>query len=287
QFRNQYDSDVTVWSPQGRLHQVEYANEAVKLGTATVGLKNKGLAVLVALCKPTSELSVSQRKIIPIDDHLGISIAGITADARVLSRYLRSECLNYKHSYDSAYPVARLITNLGNKMQTTTQRYDRRPYGVGLLVAGYDEKGPHIYQVVPSANFVNCKAYSIGSRAQSALTYLERHFTTFDNCSNDEIICHGIQAINGSLPTDESQSKENAPQYDITVAIVGENQPFKVLSKEEIKEYQEKAKLMSSGPGPAPRPGDDDEPGPLAPESDEPEAGPRDPQVAVATEERR
>jgi len=66
--------------------------EAVKLGTATVGLKNREAAVLVALCKPTSELSATQRKIIPIDDHLGISIAGITADARVLSRYLRSEC---------------------------------------------------------------------------------------------------------------------------------------------------------------------------------------------------
>jgi len=187
--------------------------EAVKLGTATVGLKNRESAVLVALCKPTSELSATQRKIIPIDDHLGISIAGITADARVLSRYLRSECLNYKHSYDSTYPVSRLITNLGNKMQTTTQRYDRRPYGVGLLVAGYDEKGPHVYQVTPSATFFNCKANSIGSRSQSARTYLERNLGTFLDSSNDDIICHGILAILGTLPTDEHQSKENTAQF--------------------------------------------------------------------------
>lgn len=211
QFRNQYDSDVTVWSPQGRLHQVEYAMEAVKLGTATVGLKNKDYAVLVALCKPTSELSDTQRKIIPIDDHLGISIAGLTADARVLSRYLRSECLNYKHSYDTTYPVSRLITNLGNKMQTTTQRYDRRPYGVGLLVAGYDERGPHIYQVTPSATFFNCKANSIGSRSQSARTYLEKNLNKFLDSSKDEIIRHGIRAILGTLPTDE-QGKD-AGQY--------------------------------------------------------------------------
>ncbi|XP_017075523.1 proteasome subunit alpha type-1 [Drosophila eugracilis] len=281
-FRNQYDSDVTVWSPQGRLHQVEYAMEAVKLGTATVGLKNKETAVLVALCKPTSELSATQRKIIPIDDHLGISIAGITADARVLSRYLRSECLNYKHSYDSTYPVSRLITNLGNKMQTTTQRYDRRPYGVGLLVAGYDEKGPHVYQVTPSATFFNCKANSIGSRSQSARTYLERNLAKFWDCSNDDIICHGILAILGTLPTDEHQSKENAAQFNITVAIVGKNQPFKILTEAENEKYLKMAKEKGA-PVESPRDDDDDDrPSP----PDVPEAGPRDPEVLVATEQR-
>ncbi|XP_034668524.1 proteasome subunit alpha type-1 [Drosophila subobscura] len=281
-FRNQYDSDVTVWSPQGRLHQVEYAMEAVKLGTATVGLKNRDVAVLVALSKPSSELSASQRKIIPIDDHLGISIAGITADARVISRYLRSECLSYKHSYGSAYPVSRLITNLGNKMQTTTQRYDRRPYGVGLLVGGYDEKGPHIYQVTPSATFYNCKANSIGSRSQSARTYLERNLDKFLNSSNEEMICHGIQAIHGSLPTDELQNKnEDAPQLNITIAIVGKDQPFKILNEDETKTYLTMAKEKGASAEP-PRP-DDDEASTSRP--DQPDSGPRDPEVAVATEE--
>jgi len=98
-------------------------------------------------------------------------------------------------------------------MQTTTQRYDRRPYGVGLLVAGYDEKGPHVYQVTPSATFFNCKANSIGSRSQSARTYLERNLGTFLDSSNDDIICHGILAILGTLPTDEHQSKENTAQF--------------------------------------------------------------------------
>lgn len=84
QFRNQYDSDVTVWSPQGRLHQVEYAMEAVKLGSATVGLKNKTHAILIALKRASSELSAHQKKIIPIDKHMGITISGLTADARIL-----------------------------------------------------------------------------------------------------------------------------------------------------------------------------------------------------------
>ncbi|EDW85536.2 uncharacterized protein Dwil_GK23128 [Drosophila willistoni] len=284
-FRNQYDSDVTVWSPQGRLHQVEYAMEAVKLGTATVGLKNKSHAVLVALCKPLSELSASQRKIIPIDDHLGISIAGITADARVLSKWLRSECLNYKHSYESIYPISRLITNLGNKMQTTTQRYDRRPFGVGLLVAGYDENGPHIYQVVPSANYINCKAMSIGSRSQSARTYLERHLSSFNDCTTDEIICHGINAIRGSLSNDELITKtENLSQLNITIAIVGENyNKFTILTDEETNKYLEMANNSNSL---------DDQRKPTevvgtSGSDDDPKPGPSDsdPQVAVGTME--
>lgn len=75
---------MTVWSPQGRIHQVEYAMEAVKLGTATVGLKTKNYAVLVALKRASSNLASYQKKIIPIDNKLGVSMSGITADARVL-----------------------------------------------------------------------------------------------------------------------------------------------------------------------------------------------------------
>jgi 20S proteasome alpha/beta subunit len=133
-----YDSDVTVWSPQGRIHQVEYAMEAVKLGSATVGLKSKDYAVLIALKRATSELSAHQQKILRVDDHIGISMAGITADGRILCRYMRQECVSHKYSYGRNYPVGRLINLLGLKMQVCTQRYDRRPFGVGLLVAGYD-----------------------------------------------------------------------------------------------------------------------------------------------------
>jgi len=231
-FRNQYDSDVTVWSPQGRLHQVEYAMEAVKLGSATVGLKSRDYAVLVALKRASSELASYQKKIIPIDDHLGISIAGITADARVLSRYMRQECLNYKYAYDTTYPVSRLIMNLGNKMQTCTQRYDRRPYGVGLLVAGYDDQGPHIFEVVPSANYFNCKAMSIGSRSQSARTYLEKHLHEFIDSSKDELIKHGLEALKGTLPNEDLLTNSN-----ISIAIVGKNEKFHILSDKENTYY--------------------------------------------------
>ncbi|XP_055385826.1 proteasome subunit alpha type-1 [Condylostylus longicornis] len=287
-FRNQYDSDVTVWSPQGRLHQVEYAMEAVKLGSATVGLKNTDYAVLVALKRASSELSSYQKKIIPIDDHLGISIAGITADARVLSCYLRSQCLHYKYTYDTYYPVARLILDLGNKMQITTQRYDRRPYGVGLLVGGYDDKGSHIYQVLPSANYFDCKAMSIGSRSQSARTYLERHLNDFLDCSKDDLICHGIQALRGSLPNEDLLSKDEvSPLLNISIAIVGKDQPFKILDDNESRHYMSLTKSKTPKAA-ATRPDDDDDddtPAPIAKDNEDPPHGPSDsiPLVAMET----
>lgn len=277
-FRNQYDSDVTVWSPQGRLHQVEYAMEAVKLGSATVGLKNKDYAVLIALKRASSELSSYQKKIIPIDDHLGISIAGITADARILSRYMRQECLNYKYSYDDHFPVGRLIANLGNKMQVCTQRYDRRPYGVGLLVAGYDDQGPHIYQTCPSANFFDCKAMSIGSRSQSARTYLEKHLNSFPDCTKEELIRHGVQALQDTLPNEVELNNKN-----ISIAIVGKDENFHILEEQENGQYltnivrrgggSGSGQAASSGGQP---PADDDQP--------QPPNEPADPIPAVAME---
>lgn len=231
-FRNQYDSDVTVWSPQGRLHQVEYAMEAVKLGSATVGLKNKTHAVLIALKRASSELSAYQKKIIPIDKHMGISIAGLTADARMLSRYMRTECLNYKYSHDDVLPVSRLIATLGNKMQTCTQRYDRRPYGVGLLVAGFDDQGPHIYQTCPSANYFDCKAMAIGARSQGARTYLEKHLNEFSRSSVEELVKHGLRALRDTLPNELDLSVKN-----VSIGIVGKDQEFEILGETETAVY--------------------------------------------------
>jgi 20S proteasome subunit alpha 6 len=231
-FRNQYDSDVTVWSPQGRIHQVEYAMEAVKLGSATVGLKSKDYAVLIALKRATSELSSHQQKILRVDDHIGISMAGITADARILCRYMRQECINHKYSYGRDYPVGRLINLVGLKLQVCTQRYDRRPYGVGLLVAGYDDQGAHIFQTCPSANFYDCKAMAIGARSQSARTYLEKHLNSFKDCELSELINHGIKALAGTLPNETKLNNKN-----LSICIVGRDTKFKCLNEAETEAY--------------------------------------------------
>lgn len=274
-FRNQYDSDVTVWSPQGRLHQVEYAMEAVKLGSATVGLKNKTHAVLIALKRAASELSAHQKKIIPIDRHVGITISGLNADARMLSRFMRVECLNYKYSHDDVLPVSRLIASLGNKMQICTQRYDRRPYGVGLLVAGYDDQGPHIYQTCPSANYFDCKAMAIGARSQSARTYLEKHLTEFLSCDLDELVKHGLRALRDTLPNEVDLSIKN-----VSIAIVGRGTDFTILNETATSDYLSQIEDDKRGRPVEPDVEEDSQP-PQPPPSDE---GPQDPRVQVAME---
>ncbi|KFM81604.1 Proteasome subunit alpha type-1, partial [Stegodyphus mimosarum] len=231
-FRNQYDNDVTVWSPQGRLHQVEYAMEAVKQGSATVGLKNSTHSVLVALKRASSELSAHQKKIIPIDNHCGIAIAGLTADARLLSKYMRTECLTNRFSRNAPLPINRLVSRLGNKMQVCTQRYDRRPYGVGLLVAGFDDLGPHIYQTCPSANYFDCKAMAIGARSQSARTYLEKYLNTFQDCDLEELVKHGLRALRECLPNEVELNSKNA-----SIAIVGKGMDFTVFEDEKVAPY--------------------------------------------------
>lgn len=231
-FRNQYDSDVSVWSPQGRIYQIEYAMEAVKQGSATVGIKSNTHVVLCALKRAPSELSAHQKKITPIDDHLGISIAGLTADARILSRFMRNECLNHKYSHDEPMPIARLVALIGNKSQIPTQRYGRRPFGVGLLVAGFDDRGAHLYQTCPSANFYECKAMAIGARSQSARTYLEKHLNSFKTCSLDDLIKHALRALRETLPNEIELSTKNC-----SLGIVGKELPFTIYDDEKVKPY--------------------------------------------------
>jgi 20S proteasome subunit alpha 6 len=231
-FRNQYDSDVTVWSPAGRLHQVEYAMEAVKQGSATVGVKSTTHAVVVALKRAASDLAAHQKKIITVDEHMGVSISGLTADARLMVRWMRMECLNHKYSDDVSLPVGRLMSMLGNKMQMSTQRYDRRPYGVGLLVIGYDTLGPHLFQTCPSANYYDCKAMAIGARSQSARTYLEKHLDTFGPCELQPLVAHALRALRDTLPAEMELNNKN-----VSIGVVGKGTEFTVYDDDGVDQF--------------------------------------------------
>lgn len=233
-FRNQYDNDVTTWSPQGRLHQVEYAMEAVKQGSATVGVKSNTHAVLVALKRASSELSAYQKKIMNLDDHMGMSIAGLTADAKSLSRWMRTECLTSRYYHNAPLRLEILMNDLGNKMQSCIQLYNRRPYGVGLVMAGYDDLGPHIYQVCPSANYYDCKAMAIGARSQSARTYLEKNFDEFLTADLEKLVAHGLRALRDTLPNEVDLSNKN-----VSIAVVGKDAPFKIYENAAVDPYLE------------------------------------------------
>jgi len=222
-FRNQYDGDITIWSPEGRLYQIEYAMKAVKQGSACVGLKSKTHA---------------------IDDHLGIAIAGLTSDARVLCKYMRTECMNHKYIYDSPLSVGRLVLDIADKSQKNTQRYGRRPYGVGMLVVGYDQAGAHLYETCPSGNYFEYKAIAIGARSQSAKTYFERMFEEFENDSLEQLIRHGLIALRETIgQTDDTK----ITSQNIDVGIVGEHQPFEILKDTKLKTYLEQLDKPNDG----------------------------------------
>ncbi|KAI8335075.1 nucleophile aminohydrolase, partial [Chlamydoabsidia padenii] len=249
-FRNQYDNDVTTFSPQGRIHQVEYAVEAVKQGSAAIGLRSNEHVVLLALKRSSGELASYQKKLIKIDDHMGIGIAGLTSDARVLSNFMRTEAMKSKMLYDRPLPVQRIVYSIGDKAQVNTQQYGRRPYGVGLLVSGYDETGPHLFECSPSGTVFEYHAMSIGARSQSAKTYLENNFDAFSNATLKELVRHGLQALRDTLQQDKELNIHNT-----SLGIVGKDQPFEIIEGEGLQEYLD---LLGDDVGRTRRTGQDD-----------------------------
>eukprot|EP00803_Ostreobium_quekettii_P006933 evm.model.scf_3525.1 EVM.evm.TU.scf_3525.1 scf_3525:10162-12444(-) len=193
------------------------------------------------LKRAQSELSSYQRKVFRIDDHLGIAISGLTADGRILCKYMRNECIDYRYAYEAAMPVGRLVRQVGDKSQRCTQYGWKRPYGVGLLVAGHDQKGPHLFQTCPSGNFYEFKAYAIGLRSQASRTYLEKKFEQFDDATLDELIQHGLRALEASIQDGELTTK------NCTIAIVGPDVPFTIKEEADLQPYIDAMKEGDAG----------------------------------------
>lgn len=252
-FRNHYDGDTTTWSPQGRIHQIEYAMEAVTQGSAVVGIKSKTHALIATVKRSAGELGSYQQKLFKIDDHLAIGMSGLSADARVLCKYMRSECLNHKFVYASPMQVGRLVLQVADKSQVHTQRYGRRPYGVGLLVAGYDQTGAHLYETCPSGNYFDYRAQAIGGRSQSAKTYLERRLASFDNCTLDELIRHGLFALRETLASGAPGSADKDAETKLTtqnvsIAVVGQGQPFLLVEGAALQAFLDRLDTPPAAP---------------------------------------
>ncbi|KAF7639987.1 Proteasome endopeptidase complex [Meloidogyne graminicola] len=241
-FRNQYDSDVTVFSPQGRLHQNDYAIEAMRQGSATVALHGKDHAVVVALMRSQNELSSYQSKIFELDSHVGLSMSGLLADGRILARFIQNECITFFSELQTLIPMENLRSKLTMRMQGNLQNYGRRPFGVGLLIIGYDHSGPHVLNADPSANVFSVKAASIGSRSQSARTYLEKHLEEYENSIDQNVVIrHALLALKETLP-----ANVNLDEMNTAVAIVGKRCKFQCLSSDRVSEAI--ANLRDRGP---------------------------------------
>ncbi|KAL3123801.1 hypothetical protein niasHT_010014 [Heterodera trifolii] len=232
-FRNQYDSDVTVFSPQGRLHQIDYAVEAMRQGSAAVAIRSKDFAVVVALMRAQNELSSYQQKVFKLDDHLGLSMSGLISDGRILARFMQSECAEFRWNYHNPISVELLNRKLGLKLQSNTQYYGRRPFGVGLLIIGYDDKGPHVVKAEPSGDVAEMFAASIGARSQSARTYLEKNLPEFETADRDALIRHAIRSLKETLQADAGSLDEN----NTSIATIGLGQPFTFLGKDATRAH--------------------------------------------------
>ncbi|SCU98715.1 LAMI_0F15984g1_1 [Lachancea mirantina] len=231
-FRNNYDGDTVTFSPTGRLFQVEYALEAIKQGSVTVGVRSKKHAVLVALKRNADELSSYQKKIIKCDEHMGLSLAGLAPDGRVLSNFLRQQCNYSSLVYNRKLALEKAGHLLSDKAQKNTQSYGGRPYGVGLLLAGCDNSGPHILEFQPSGNTLEIYGTAIGARSQGAKTYLERSLDEFTQLEDaDALIAVAVEALKHCLK-DETLSTKN-----LSIAVVGPDKPFTVLDGEAVSAY--------------------------------------------------
>ena len=222
-----YDMAITQFSPEGRLFQVEYAIEAVRRGTTAIVCRNKN-SVVFAVEKKGSELqeqTQGSEKIFKIDDHIGVAIAGLTADARVLIDRARVQAQINILNYDEKISVKDCTLNICEYKQLFTQNAGVRPFGVSFLIAGIDNNGPSLYLTDPSGAMWGYKAFAIGSGANEARAYLEEHYK--EDMSDEELKLLPLRTLKELMG-------ENLNKDTCDVAyILKEDKTFRLLSLEE------------------------------------------------------
>jgi proteasome alpha subunit len=173
-----YDRAITIFSPEGKIYQVEYAGEAVKRGWPTVGVKCRSGVVLAAEKRKISALfdPSSLEKIYLIDEHVAASPSGLLADARILIDYARDVSLSHRFIYDEPIDVEFLTKIICNLKQQYTQFGGARPFGVALLVAGIDRHGARLFQTDPSGVYIGYFATAIGAESGTIMEYLEKNY---------------------------------------------------------------------------------------------------------------
>jgi len=126
------------------------------------------------------------------------------------------------------------VKQLSDKSQVFTQTQQKRPYGVGLLVIGYDETGAHVYETVPSGNYFEYIAQAMGKRSQSARTYLEKYFKEFKSMELGDLVNHALKSLKGA-------SEEKLTKSNCAIAFVGKDRKFTVLTGDKLAPYMELA----------------------------------------------
>ena len=227
----QYDRALTVFSPEGRLFQVEYALEAVRRGTLAVAVKSKEDVCLAAQIKVASSLmdADSIDKLFQVDNHIGVAISGLHADARALINHARVQAQSFRLTYDEPVRLNMLTKAIADLKQQYTQFGGVRPWGCALFFIGIDASGTQIYTTSPSGIYRSFKAYAIGTGEASAREYLTENYKM--DMSFEELINLALNALKDSI--DEDATKEN-----IRLAYIkGVDHQFHMCNKTEIEEF--------------------------------------------------
>ena len=226
-----YDSAITVFSPDGRLFQVEYAREAVKRGTTAVGIKAKDGAVLLVDKRATTRLveMESIEKIFQIDDHIGVATSGLVADARALVDFARVQAQLNKTTYDEPIGIETLSKEICDFLQSYTQSGGVRPFGTSLLIAGIEGDKTRIFETDPSGALLEYKATGIGSGRAEIMEFLEKKYT--QDIDLDNAIVLGLEAL-------KTVTEGGLNELNIEIGVIElSTRKFRKLTPSEVKKY--------------------------------------------------
>ena len=230
-----YDRAITVFSPDGRLYQVEYAIETVRRGTIAVGVKCKDGIIIAVEEKPRKlQISETAQKIFQIDDHVGVAAAGYIPDARSQVDNARFFSQSNKMIYDESVEVETIAKHLADQCQQYTQYAGVRPYGVALILGGVVNKTPQLYLTDPSGTYISYDAIAIGSGSDTVTDFLEKTYK--DELTLDEASVLAAAGIYLS-----SEDKEGTSHIRMA-HIKTESGLYELVSDEQIVSYANTAK---------------------------------------------
>jgi len=230
-----YDRAITVFSPDGRLYQVEYAIETVRRGTIAVGVKSKEGIVIAVEEKPRKlQISDVAQKIFQIDDHVGVAAAGYIPDARSQVDNARFFSQSNKLVYDEAVEVETIAKHLADQSQQYTQYAGVRPFGVSLILGGVVNNTPQLYLTDPSGTYISYDAIAIGSGSDQVTDFLEKSYT--GDLSLDEASALAVASIYLSSEDKEGTSHIRMAQIKKDTGL------FEIVEKAQIENFAKTAK---------------------------------------------
>ena len=227
-----YDMTPTMYSPDGRIYQVEFAIETVKRGTLAIGVKSKEGVVIAVEEKPRAlQTSNITQKIFQVDKHIGVAAAGYIPDARVQVDNARFFSQGNKMTYDEPVEVETVAKHLADQCHQFTQYSGVRPYGVALIIAGVDVKGESIYVTDPSGTFVPYAAVAIGAGADEVSEFLDKTYNS--DLSLEDAGALAVAAINLKA------EKKDGVKHIKMAKITSGSQAMEKVSEGDLEKYSQ------------------------------------------------